>query len=194
MLLKDIKIAFALTGSYCVFDQVIPQVAKLVEEGAVVYPVVSYEVAKTDSRFGKAVDFIKSLEDITGKEVIRTMEKAEPIGVVDPCDLVVLSPCSGNSLSKLADGASDTPALMVVKGIFRNNKPAVIGIATNDGLGISAKNLGVLLATKNVFFIPFGQDNYEKKPSSLVSKFELTLATVSKALEGEQLQPVLEKY
>ncbi|MFW6287651.1 MAG: dipicolinate synthase subunit B, partial [bacterium] len=141
-----------------------------------------------------AEDFIQQLEDITGKEIIKTMEKAEPIGVVDPCDLVVLSPCTGNSLSKLADGASDSPALMVVKGMFRNNKPAVIGIATNDGLGISAKNLGVLLAAKNVFFIPFGQDNFQKKPASLVSKFELTIPTVCKALEGEQLQPILEKY
>lgn len=194
MLLKDVKIAFALTGSYCVFDQVIPQVARLVEEGAEVYPVVSYEVAVTDSRFGKAEDFLNQLKNITGKEVIQTMETAEPIGVVYPCDLAVLSPCTGNSLSKLADGASDTPALMVAKGMFRNNKPVVVGIATNDGLGISAKNLGILLAAGNVFFIPFGQDDYEKKPSSLVSKFELTIPAVRKALEREQLQPILEKY
>jgi len=194
MLLSNMKIAFALTGSYCVFDQVIPQVAGLLEEGAEVYPVVSYEVARTDSRFGKAEDFLKELENITGKEVIQTMETAEPIGVVHPCDLVVLSPCTGNSLSKLADGASDSPALMVVKGMFRNNKPVVIGIATNDGLGINAKNLGILLAARNVFFIPFGQDNYEKKPFSLVSRFDLTIPTICKALEGEQLQPVLEKY
>lgn len=194
MLLKDVKIAFALTGSYCVFDQVIPEVIRLVEEGADVYPVVSYEVAVTDSRFGKASDFLKELQDITGKEVIQTMEDAEPIGVLKPCDMVVLSPCTGNSLGKLANGAFDSPALMVAKGMFRNNKPAVIGIATNDGLGLSAKSIGILLATKNIFFIPFGQDNYEKKPFSLVSKFELTVPTVYKALDGEQLQPILEKF
>lgn len=194
MLLKDLKIAFALTGSYCVFDQVIPQVARLVEEGAEIYPVVSYEVGKTDSRFGKAEDFLNELEEITGKKVIQTMKEAEPIGVIHPCDLVVLSPCTGNSLSKLADGASDSPALMVVKGMLRNNKSVVVGIATNDGLGISAKSLGILLATKNIFFIPFGQDNYEEKPSSLVSKFELTIPTIIKSLDGKQLQPVLEKY
>lgn len=194
MLLKGVKIAFALTGSYCVFDQVIPQVKKLVEEGAEVYPVVSYEVAVTDSRFGKANEFLEELKYISGREIIQTMEDAEPIGVLKPCDMAVLSPCTGNSLGKLANGAFDSPALMVVKGMFRNNKPVIIGIATNDGLGLSAKSIGILLATKNIYFIPFGQDNYEKKPFSLVSKFELTIPTVYKALAGEQLQPILENY
>ncbi|MEJ6949921.1 dipicolinate synthase subunit B [Natronospora cellulosivora (SeqCode)] len=191
MLLEGLKIAFALTGSYCVFDQVIPQVENLVKEGAEVYPIISYEVAKTDSRFGKAKDFIAALEDICKKEVIKTMEGAEPIGVVHPVDLAILSPCTGNSLAKLADGSCDSPALMVMKGMLRNNKAVVIGIATNDGLGINAKNLGILLANKNVYFIPFAQDNYQKKPNSLVAKFDLTIATVRKALEGEQLQPIL---
>ncbi|MFW6264884.1 MAG: dipicolinate synthase subunit B, partial [Bacillota bacterium] len=194
MLLKDVKIAFALTGSYCVFDQVIPQVANLVREGAEVYPIVSYEVAVTDSRFGKAEDFIAELEDICNKKIIKTMEEAEPIGVIHPVDIAVLSPCTGNSLAKLADGSCDSPSLMVMKGMFRNNKPVVVGIATNDGLGINARNLGILLASKNVYFIPFGQDNYQRKPNSLVAKFDLTIATIRKALEGEQLQPLLEMY
>lgn len=194
MLLKDVKIVFALTGSYCVFDRVIPQVEVLVREGAEVYPVVSYEVARTNTRFGKAQDFINKLAIITGKDVISTMEDVEPLGVVNPIDLVIVSPCTGNSLSKLANAATDTPSLMAAKGAFRNDKPVVIGIATNDGLGMCAKNLGSLLSSKNVYFVPFGQDNYKSKPDSLVSKFELTLATVLEALKGKQLQPILEKY
>lgn len=194
MLLENIKIVFALTGSYCVFDKVFPQIQKLVDEGAQIYPVVSYAVAVTDSRFGRAEDFLVQLEHITGHKVIQTMGEAEPLGVVDPIDLVILSPCTGNSLSKLASGATDSPPLMVAKGLFRNHKPVVIGVATNDGLGISAKNIGVLLATKNVYFIPFGQDNYMNKPDSLVAKFDLTIPTVLEALKGKQIQPVLEKF
>lgn len=194
MQLKGVKIAFALTGSYCVFDRVVPQVEQLVKEGAEVYPVVSYQVAVTDTRFGKAQDWLDKLKAITGNEVVKTMAEAEPVGVVNPIDIVVVSPCTGNSLSKLADGATDSPALMVAKGLFRNNKPVVVGIATNDGLGICARSLGTLLSTKNVYLIPFGQDSYLSKPNSLVAKFELTVPTVIEALKGNQLQPVLEKY
>lgn len=194
MQLKDVKIAFCLTGSYCVFDKVIPQIEVLVNEGADVYPVVSHAVADTDTRFGRAQDFLSRISTITGKEVIKTIVDVEPMGVVYPIDMAIISPCTGNSLSKLCYGATDSPVLMAAKGVFRNHKPVVIGIATNDGLGISARNLGTLLSTKNVYFIPFGQDNYKDKPDSLVSKFELTLPTVLEALKGCQLQPVLEKF
>lgn len=194
MLLKNIKIAFALTGAYCVFDKVFPQIQKLVDEGAEIYPVVSYEVGVTNSRFGKAQDFLGQLEAITGHQVIQTMEQAEPLGVVYPIDLVILAPCTGNSLSKLASGATDSPSLMVAKGLFRNHKPVVIGVATNDGLGNSAKNIGALLATKYAFFIPFGQDNYKDKPDSVVARFDLMLPTILEALKGQQLQPILEKF
>ncbi|MCX7748782.1 MAG: dipicolinate synthase subunit B [Clostridia bacterium] len=194
MLLKDVKVAFALTGSYCVFDKVIPQVEVLVKEGADVYPIVSYAVASTDTRFGKSQDFIAQLKQLTGKDVIQTIVDAEPLGVVYPIDIVVISPCTGNTLSKLCHGATDSPPLMAAKGIFRNHKPVVLGIATNDGLGISAKCLGMALSTKNIYFIPFGQDNYKDKPDSLVAKFELTVPTIVEALKGEQLQPLLEKF
>lgn len=194
MLLQGIKIAFALTGSYCVFDKVIPQIEVLVKEGAEVYPVVSYAVAETDTRFGNANDFIDRIEKITGKNIIKTIVDVEPMGVVYPIDLAIISPCTGNTLSKLYNGATDSPPLMMAKGLFRNHKPVVIGVATNDGLGVSARNIGGLLSTKNIFFIPFGQDNFADKPDSLVSKFNLTLPTVVEALKGCQLQPVLEKY
>ena len=194
MQLQGVRIAFALTGSYCVFDRVFPQIERLVSEGAEVYPVVSYATAVTDSRYGRAQDFLSRFSLITGKKVIDTIVDAEPLGIVHPVDLVIVSPCTGNSLSKLCDGATDSPALMAAKGLLRNDKPVVIGIATNDGLGISAKNLGTLLYTKNIYFIPFGQDNYRDKPNSLVAKFELTVPTVVEALKGKQLQPVLQMY
>lgn len=194
MQLQNIKIIFALTGSYCVFDQVIPQVEALVQEGAEVYPLVTETVAVTDTRYGKAQDFMDTLTAISGKPVIKSIVDTEPLGVVYPVDLAILSPCTGNTLSKLASGATDSAALMAAKGMFRNHKPVVIGIATNDGLGVSARNLGTLLSTKNVYFIPFGQDNCKNKPDSLVAKFELTVPTVVEALKGNQLQPVLVEY
>jgi dipicolinate synthase subunit B len=155
---------------------------------------MSETAAVTDTRYGKAQDFIDKLTAITGRPVIKSIVDTEPLGVVYPVDLAIISPCTGNTLSKLASGATDSSVLMAAKGIFRNHKPVVIGIATNDGLGISAKNLGTLLSTKNVYFIPFGQDNYKSKPDSLVARFELTLPTVVEALKGNQLQPMLVQY
>jgi len=195
MILKGKKIGYAFTGAYCVFDQSFPQLEKLVNEGAEVIPIVSTQVSVTDSRYGKAADFLSRMNKITGNTVIQTIVDAELYNKVEkPLDILVISPCTGCSLSKLADGATDTPVLMMAKELFRNNKPIVVGIATNDGLGISAKNIGTLLSTKNIYFIPFGQDNPIDKPFSLVSKFELTIPTVLSALNKEQLQPILEKY
>lgn len=195
MLLEGVRIGFCFTGSYCVFDQVFPQLQRLVDEGADVTPVVSYQTAVTDSRYGRAEEFLKLMKDITGKEPIKTIVDAEPLGTQSyPLDIAVIAPCTGSTLSKLADGATDTPVLMTAKGQFRNHKPVLIGIATNDGLGICAKALGTLLSTRNVFFIPFGQDNPFAKPDSLVAKFDLTLPAVLEALKKEQLQPILEKY
>lgn len=195
MQLKGIKVGFAFTGAYCVFDQVFPQLEKLVSEGAEVVPIVSYQVGVTDSRYGVADDFLKRMHGITGRAPIKTMSDAEVLNKNEkPLDILVIAPCTGVSLSKLSDGATDTPVLMVAKELFRNNKPVVLGIATNDGLGISAKSIGALFCTKNVYFIPFGQDNYKEKPNSLVAKFDLMVPTLLEALQKEQYQPVLEKY
>lgn len=195
MKLKGLKIGFGLTGSYCVFDQVFPQLQKLVDEGAEVVPVVSYQVAVTDSRYGNAKDFLLEMERITGRQVIQDMSDSESLNKFEkPIDLFVVAPCTGNSLSKLADGATDTPVLMLAKELFRNNKPVLLGIATNDGLAISAKSIAALLNTKNVYFIPFGQDNYRDKPNSLVSKFEHMVPSIIKAMDHEQIQPILEVY
>jgi dipicolinate synthase subunit B len=195
MLLKGRKIGYGFTGAYCVFDQVFPQLERLVNEGAEVVPVVSYQVAVTNSRYGNAFDFLSKMKNITGKDAIQTISEAEIYNKREkPIDLLVINPCTGCSLSKLADGATDTPVLMLAKELFRNNKPVVLGMATNDGLGISAKSIGALLSTKNVYFIPFGQDNPKDKPNSLIAKFELTIPTVIEALKKEQIQPILEKY
>lgn len=195
MTLKGLKIGFGFTGAYCVFDQVFVQLEKLVEEGAQIVPIVSYQVATTDSRYGNAKDFIKRMEKITGKTVIETMSDAEAFNKQEqPLDLLIIAPCTGNSLSKLADGATDTPVLMLAKELFRNDKPVLLGIATNDGLGISGKNIGCLLATKNIYFVPFGQDDFEAKPRSLVAKFELMVPSIVAAINHQQIQPILEVY
>jgi dipicolinate synthase subunit B len=195
MLLKGLKIGFAFTGAYCVFHEVFPQLELLVKEGAEVVPIVSYQVAVTDSRYGNALDFQKRMTSITSRDVIKDIVESEILNKKEkPLDLLVIAPCTGCTLSRLADGATDTPVLMMAKELFRNNKPVVLAIATNDGLGISAKSIGTLLSTKNVYFVPFGQDNPVDKPNSLISKFDLTLPAVIEALKKEQLQPVLEKY
>ena len=195
MLLKGKKIGYAFTGAYCVFDQAFPQLENLVTNGAEVIPIVSSQVSVTNSRYGNAADFITKMNEITGNSVIQTIVEAEIYNKVEsPMDLLVISPCTGCTLSKLADGSTDTPVLMMAKELFRNNKPVVLGIATNDGLGISAKSIATLLSTKNTFFIPFGQDNPTDKPLSIVAKFDLTIPTVIEALKKEQLQPILEKY
>ncbi|MDF2595495.1 MAG: dipicolinic acid synthetase, subunit [Clostridia bacterium] len=195
MQLKDLKIGFGFTGSYCVFDQVFPELQHLVDEGAEVVPVVSYQVAVTDSRYGLAKDFLEQMKNITGREVIQTMSDAETLNKYEkPLDIFIVAPCTGCSLSKLADGATDTPVLMLAKELFRNNKPVLLGIATNDGLSVSAKSIAALLNTKHVYFIPFGQDNFKDKPNSLISKFELMIPSILQALNKEQLQPILEKY
>ncbi len=195
MLLKDLRVGFGFTGAYCVFDQVFPQLERAVAEGAAVTPLVSYQVAVTNSRYGKAEEFLKRMKQITGNQVIQTMEDAEVVNKQGaPLDVLVIAPCTGSTLSKLADGATDTPVLMMAKEMFRNNKPVVLGIATNDGLGISAKSIGVLLSTKNVYFIPFGQDNPFEKPNSLVARFDLMVPTIVEALKKEQIQPLLETH
>ncbi|MDF2878942.1 MAG: dipicolinic acid synthetase, subunit [Clostridia bacterium] len=195
MQLKDLKIGFGFTGSYCVFDQVFPELQHLVDEGAEVVPVVSYQVAVTDSRYGLAKDFLEQMKNITGREAIQTMSDAETLNKYEkPLDIFIVAPCTGCSLSKLADGATDTPVLMLAKELFRNNKPVLLGIATNDGLSVSAKSIAALLNTKHVYFIPFGQDNFKDKPNSLISKFELMIPSILQALNKEQLQPILEKY
>lgn len=194
MRLKNTKVGFAVTGSHCTIKEVLIQVEQLVKEGAEVLPIISESVAMTDTRFGKAIEWKKYLKDITGNVPIASIVEAEPIGPQKLLDIIVVAPCSGNTLAKLTHGITDGPVLMSVKAHLRNQRPVVLSISTNDGLGMNAKNIGMLLNMKNIYMVPFGQDNPHLKANSLVSKAGLILDTVVTALEGKQIQPILITY
>lgn len=191
MELKGKRIGFGVTGSHCTYDDVFPQLEKLVESGAEVIPVVSYTVQNTDTKFGKADDHVAKIESITGKRAIKTIPEAEPLGPQLPLDCMVVAPLTGNSMSKLANALTDTPVLMAVKATMRNQNPVVLGISTNDALGLNGVNLMRLMASRLFYFIPYGQDNPYKKPNSLVSDMDLLSDTVKSALNYQQLQPVI---
>ncbi|AEF94332.1 dipicolinic acid synthetase, B subunit [Desulfotomaculum nigrificans CO-1-SRB] len=191
MRLKGISVGFALTGSHCTLDEVLPRIQELVDEGATVYPIVSYSVDTTDTRFGTAAKWREALKQITGKEPINSISAAEPVGPKKLVDVIVIAPCTGNTMAKLANGITDTPVLMAAKAHLRNQRPVVLAISTNDGLGMNAKNLGLLINTKNIYMVPFGQDSPTGKPNSLKSRMDLIIDTIEHCLQGKQIQPVL---
>ncbi|MEL7564304.1 MAG: dipicolinate synthase subunit B [Dehalobacterium sp.] len=195
MRLKDKKIGVALTASHCTIDKVITEIEKLVhEEGADVYPIISNSLNGTDTRFGTAAHWRDTLEKITNKKVITTIVEAEPIGPQKLLDVLVIAPCTGNSMAKLAHGIIDSPVLMAAKAALRNQKPVVVAISTNDGLGFGAYNLGILLNTKNIYLVPFGQDSPLGKNNSLVAHMNKIADTVVESLLGRQIQPLLIPY
>lgn len=191
MNLSGKNIGIALTGSYCTFDNVFPQIERLVKENANVYTIFSDQSQKTDTRFGKAADFLKRAKDITGNDPITTITEAEKLGPNNILETIVVAPCTGNTLAKMANAITDTPVLMAAKGLLRNNKPVILAISTNDALSNNLKNIGLIINSKNIYFVPFGQDNYKGKPNSMVAHFDLILPTIENALEGHQLQPVI---
>ena len=191
MSVEGLKIGFALTGSSCNFSNVFPEIEKLAKEGADIYPIISNAVDTFDTRFGTAEEWKNKLREITGKELIVTIVEAEPVGPKLNLDVLIVAPCTGNTLAKLANGITDTSVTMACKAHLRNQKPLVLAIATNDGLGANAKNIGLLLNMKKVYLVPFGQDDAIKKPNSLVAKFEKIEITLEAALEGIQIQPLL---
>lgn len=189
--MNTIKIGYCLTGSYCTFQKSLEVLSDLVASGFEVFPMMSENAYHTDTRFGTAKDFIQKIETLTGKPVLSTISGVEPIGPKKYIDVMVLSPCTGNTLSKLANGITDTAATMAAKASLRNGIPVVIALATNDGLGQSAKSLGVMLPVKNVYFVPLAQDDPVKKPTSLVCDFTKVKETILSALEGKQTEPVI---
>lgn len=191
MTLEGIKTGFAITGSFCTFDIVLKELKNLCEAGADVYPILSYNTARTDTRFIKCDDLKAIVEELAGRPAIGTIVDAEPFGPKKILDLLIVAPCTGNTLAKIASGVTDTPVTMAVKGQLRNERPVLIAVSTNDGLSANAKNLGLLLNTKNVFFVPFRQDNYTKKSNSLVAEMSQIIPAAVSALEYRQLQPVL---
>jgi len=188
------RIGFGLTGSHHTHQEVFPQIEKLMEAGAEVIPIASYTVQNIDTKFGRASDHIGRLESITGRKIISTMVEAEPLGPKTPLDCMVIAPLTGNSLSKLANALTDNPVLMAAKSTLRNQRPVLLGVTTNDALGLNGINLMKLMNSKNIYFIPFGQDDPFKKPTSMSAKLELLVNSVESALDGKQIQPVIIPY
>lgn len=191
MSLDGIRIGFCMAGSFCTFEKAFAAAQRLVSEGAQLIPVMSFNAASISTRFGTAKENIERLENIAGRKVICTIEEAEPIGPKKMCDVMVVAPCTSNTAAKLALGLTDTPATMAVKSHLRNARPVVIAISTNDALAGCAKNIGYLQNLRNYYFVPYAQDNYEKKPNSIVADLGLVSEAVQAALDGVQLQPVL---
>jgi dipicolinate synthase subunit B len=184
------KIGFALCGSFCTMDSAFSMMEALAQLHDVT-PIFSTAVYETDTRFGKAIDHIRQAEAICGNSVIHTIAQAEPIGPKKLLDALVIAPCTGNTLAKLAHSIADGPVTMAAKSHLRNGRPVVLALSTNDGLGGAAENIGRLLARKNYYFVPFGQDDAAGKPRSLIADFALLPAALDAALEGKQLQPIL---
>lgn len=191
MEVKGKKIGFVLTGSFCTFSKVIPKIKELKELGADILPIMSDNSYRLDTKFGNAKDIIKQIEEITGKEIIHTIQDAEPIGPKHLTDIMIVAPASGNTMAKLAVDIIDNPATMAVKSHLRNNLPVVIAPSTNNGLGAAAVNIGTLLNRKNYYFVPFKQDNPITKPRSVVFDSEYIVRTIEHALDGEQIEPIL---
>jgi dipicolinate synthase subunit B len=188
--MEKLRLGLALTGSYCTYDRVLAAAERLCRIYEVT-AILSERAACTDSRFGRAEDFIRQLEEMTGRPVIRSIVEAEPIGPHRLFDVLVVAPCTGNTLAKLALGITDSSVTMAAKAHLRNGRPLVVAVSTNDGLAANAVNLGTLLGRKNVYLAPFRQDDPIKKPASLVADFEHIEDAVKAALEGKQLQPLL---
>lgn len=186
---KTIGIAF--TGSFCTYKKAFTELRKLISAGADVYTIFSDRSASISSRFGEPAAYLKDAEEITGHKPILTIAEAEPIGPKSYLDVMVLLPCTGNTAAKLSNGIVDSPVLMAAKAHLRNEKPLVIAISTNDGLSMNLKNIGMLMNTKNIYFVPFGQDDHVKKPNSLVAHTDMVIPTIEQALDGRQLQPVV---
>ena len=192
MKLEGKRIGFALTGSFCTFKAVLEELKKIKKENADIIPIMSFNSYNLDTKFGTAQEYIAQIKEITGKEqIIHTIQEAEPIGPKKLTDIMVIAPCSGNTIAKLANGITDTPVLMATKSHLRNNNPVVLAISTNDGLSGSAENIGKLLNRNNYFFVPFKQDNPITKPRSLVADFKYLIPTIENALDKEQIEPIL---
>lgn len=189
MAFDGLKIGFALTGSFCTLSKVLTELEKLKEQNADIVPIMSEIVWTTDTRFGKAEDFKTKITKLTGKEIIHSIKGAEPIGPKNLLDALVIAPCTGNTISKIANAVTDSCVSMAAKATLRNSKPVIIAVSTNDGLSGSARNIGTLLNKSDIFFVPFGQDDPKGKPDSLVADMSKLTETLSLALQGKKLQP-----
>lgn len=189
--LKGVRIGCAMTGSFCTFKRVFSVWRELKDEGAELIPIMSYNAYELDTRFYPAAAAVELFEEITGRKIIHSIPEAEPIGPAKLLDALVIAPCTGNSLAKIANGISDTPVTLAAKSHLRNARPVVIAVSSNDSLSQNARNIGTLLQTKHIYFVPFRQDDCVGKPNSLVAEMELIPETVLNALQGIQKEPKL---
>ncbi len=183
-------IGFALCGSFCTLSRSVSILTELKEKGCDILPIMSEITAETDTRFGKAADFIRRIEDICGRPIIRTIPDAEPLGPSLPLEALLICPCTGNTLSKIANGITDTPVCMAAKAHLRSDRPLLITLASNDALSANLRNIGTLLSRKNVYFTPLRQDDPISKPHSLVADFNCVPDALEAALEGRQMRPL----
>ena len=185
------KIGLCITGSFCTFKNILNAIDDLVAHDFDITPIFSFNVSTLDTRFFKQADFEKLVVEKTGKQPIKTIVDAEPIGTSKGLELMLVAPCTGNTLAKIAHGITDTPVTMAVKAQLRNNRPVVLSVSSNDALGANARNIGALLNTKNIYFVPFGQDAPTKKTNSLIADTALIVPACKEALSGRQIQPAL---
>lgn len=185
------KIGVALTGSFCTFAKVFDALSTLKEQGADLYPILSVKSQNVSCRFGSSDIFAKKVTEICGRDPILTIEGAEPIGPGGYLDALIIIPCTGNTLAKLANGITDGPVTMAAKAHLRNEKPLLISLSTNDALSMNLKNIGLLMNMKNIYFVPFGQDNPAKKPHSMIADISYLIPALKEALEHHQFQPVV---
>ena len=194
-MLEGKRIGLGITASHCTYEDVVPKIAQFREAGATVVPIITPSVLHAATRFGTGEEWIEKIEAQAGEKVVSSIVEAEPFGPKNPLDCMVIAPMTGNSISKFANATTDSPVLMAAKATLRNGSPVVLGISTNDALGLNGMNLMKLLNAKNVYFIPFGQDDPIKKPTSLIADFTKMLETVEYVLaHGNQIQPILIQY
>lgn len=189
--MSQITVGFAMCGSFCTFHKALPEMENLVRRGYRVLPIMSQTAYATDTRFGKAADFNEKIAQITGNPIIHTVFAAEPIGPKKLLDALVIAPATGNTLAKLANGITDTPVTLACKAHLRNERPVLLAVSTNDALGTAAKNIGLLMNAKHIFFVPMRQDDVQNKPNSVVADFTKIPDALERALKEEQIQPIL---
>ena len=189
--MENTRIGFAMCGSFCTFAAALEQAKLLAEEGFDILPIMSENAYSTDTRFGTAQSCIDTLQELSGKDIVHTIVQAEPIGPKNLADVLVVAPCTSNTLAKIANGVNDTAVTMAVKSQLRNGKPVVLALSTNDALAAAARNIGQLLNQRNLYFVPFRQDNPTGKPRSMVADLAQLLPTIRAALEGRQIQPIV---
>jgi len=189
-LLANQRIGFALTGSFCTFSRIFPEIGRLRSLGAELFPILSYNAYNLDTRFFPAEEVRSRLRELCGREILHTLQAVEPIGPKGLLDLLIVAPCTGNTLGKLAAGIVDTPVTMAVKSQLRNSRPVLLAVSTNDGLGASARSIGSLMPARDLYFVPYEQDDPDGKPASLVARMELICESAAAALTGRQLPPL----